>query len=63
MVLIDTSPDARVQLIDAGVRTLDAVLFTHDHADHTHGIDELRAIALLTRERIRCRSTRRPGEP
>ena len=41
-----------MQLIDAGVRALDAVLFTHDHADHTHGIDELRVIALLTRKRV-----------
>lgn len=43
-VLVDTSPDLRQQLLDAGVRDLDAVLFTHAHADHAHGIDELRAL-------------------
>ncbi|MFQ5958741.1 MAG: MBL fold metallo-hydrolase [Alphaproteobacteria bacterium] len=43
-VLVDASPDLREQLLDAGVSRSDAVLFTHDHADHTHGIDELRAI-------------------
>lgn len=41
-ILIDASPDVRMQLLDADVRRLDAVLFTHDHADHSHGIDDLR---------------------
>jgi phosphoribosyl 1,2-cyclic phosphate phosphodiesterase len=45
-VLIDTSPDLRAQLLDAEVAEIDAVLFTHDHADHSHGIDELRVPAL-----------------
>jgi len=41
-VLVDASPDCRAQLLDEGVRQLDAVIFTHAHADHLHGIDDLR---------------------
>jgi phosphoribosyl 1,2-cyclic phosphate phosphodiesterase len=43
-ILIDTPPELRLQLINTGIDRVDAVLFTHDHADHTHGIDDLRAI-------------------
>lgn len=45
-LLIDTPPELRLQLVTAGVPTLDAVLFTHAHADHVHGIDDLRAISV-----------------
>lgn len=51
-VLVDTSPDLREQLIDAEVRRLDAVLITHDHADHMHGIDDLRGMTIHMRRRI-----------
>lgn len=45
-VLVDTSPDCREQLIDAGVAHLDAVIWTHEHADQCHGIDDIRPLAL-----------------
>lgn len=51
-VLVDTSPDMRSQLLDARCSRLDAVLFTHDHADQCHGIDDLRVFALQARHRI-----------
>ncbi|HUK21479.1 MAG TPA: MBL fold metallo-hydrolase [Gemmatimonadales bacterium] len=45
-LLIDTPPELRLQLVGADIRKLDAVLFTHAHADHVHGIDDLRAISV-----------------
>lgn len=51
-VLIDTSPDLREQLLSCGVEYLDAVLMTHDHADQTHGLDDLRALALRSQAKV-----------
>lgn len=49
-LLVDTSPDLRQQLLDAEVRTMDAVIYTHAHADHIHGVDELREINRVTKQ-------------
>jgi phosphoribosyl 1,2-cyclic phosphate phosphodiesterase len=51
-IVIDTSPDLREQLIDANVDHIDAVFLTHEHADQTHGIDDLRSVVLHQRKRI-----------
>ena len=51
-LLVDTAPDLREQLIDAEVRHLDGVAYTHAHADHTHGIDDLRPLVIAMRARI-----------
>lgn len=51
-VLVDAGPDMRAQLLDAKVADLDAVLITHDHADHVHGIDDLRPLVLARKARI-----------
>jgi phosphoribosyl 1,2-cyclic phosphate phosphodiesterase len=52
VILIDTSPDLREQLLDAGVSWIDAVVMTHAHADHLHGIDDLRSVNRLMRSAI-----------
>jgi len=51
-VLIDASPDLREQLLDAGVGDLDGVLFTHGHADHCHGLDDLRVVVYNRRRML-----------
>lgn len=51
-VLVDTGPDLREQLLDAGVMRLDGVILTHEHADHTHGIDDLRPLVLHMRRTV-----------
>ena len=51
-VLVDTSPDLREQLLDADVDWVDGVLFTHPHADHIHGIDDLRPLFVKKRRRV-----------
>ncbi|MEM8654948.1 MAG: MBL fold metallo-hydrolase [Pseudomonadota bacterium] len=51
-VLIDTSPDLRNQLLASGTGRLDGVIYTHEHADHVHGIDDLRMIVFNMRERL-----------
>ena len=52
-VLVDTSPDLREQLLGTGTSHLDGVILTHDHADHTHGLDDLRPLTIMMRRRIR----------
>jgi phosphoribosyl 1,2-cyclic phosphate phosphodiesterase len=51
-VLVDTPPEVREQLLDAKIGNLDGVLYTHDHADHTHGIDDLRAVFFNIKRRV-----------
>lgn len=52
-ILVDTSPDLREQLNAAGIDRVDAVIWTHDHADHTHGIDDLRQLFHVTGAPVR----------
>lgn len=51
-VVIDTGPDFRAQMLMAGVKRIDAVVYTHPHADHIHGIDDLRTYVIEQRSRI-----------
>lgn len=51
-ILVDTGPDLREQLLDADIVKLDGILFTHEHADHTHGVDDLRGLFIRHRRPI-----------
>jgi len=61
-LIVDTTPDLREQLLRTNVRRLDAVLYTHEHADHTHGIDDLRPLAIAMRRRVPVYMDRVTGE-
>lgn len=60
--LVDTSPDLREQLLGGDITRLNGVVFTHEHADHTHGIDDLRPLAIVQRRRIDVYADRRTSE-
>ncbi|OAN44014.1 hydrolase [Paramagnetospirillum marisnigri] len=49
-VLVDSTPDLRQQLLEADIRIVDGLVYTHDHADHLHGLDDLREINRVTRQ-------------
>ncbi len=53
-ILIDTSTDLRQQALANNIKRIDAVIFTHPHADHIHGIDELRSFNIVQKEKIPC---------
>jgi len=58
-ILVDTTPDLREQCLDADISHIDGVLYTHDHADHTHGIDDLRAISHIMGKRVEAHGNAR----
>src|SRR5262245_49339725 len=53
-VIVDTAPDFRLQTAALELGRVDAVLYTHDHADQSHGIDDLRVFAMRSRRRVPC---------
>lgn len=61
-ILIDTPPEVRLQLVTAGIDAIDAVWYTHQHADHVHGIDDLRAFTLLTGDPVQVYASRECGD-
>lgn len=61
-LLVDTPPELRLQLLAAGTRRLDAVLFTHEHADHVSGIDDLRIFSVRQKASLPCYGARETVE-
>jgi phosphoribosyl 1,2-cyclic phosphate phosphodiesterase len=61
-VMIDTSPDFREQILAIRLMALDGVIYTHDHADHTHGIDDLRMVAYAMKKRVDVYFDARTGD-